>query len=112
LYISLPELKEKAIQALEIDAQQNQELLKQALTDLYGQEKVKLLSHNEQHYLSLPQFYFSEKGIAQKIVRLQEKKTSLPSLNFDKIYQEIRLPDALGLSLLRISTEEFSGPAK
>ncbi len=99
LYISLPELKEKAIQALEIDAQQNQELLKQALTDLYGQEKVKLLSHNEQHYLSLPQFYFSEKGIAQKIVRLQEKKTSLPSLNFDKIYQEIRLPDAHGVEL-------------
>jgi exodeoxyribonuclease V alpha subunit len=99
LYITLPELKEKTIQALEIDAQSNQELLKQALTDLYGQEKVKLISHNEQHYLTLPQFYFSEKGIAQKIVRLQEKKTSMPTLDLDKIYHEIRLPDTYGIEL-------------
>ncbi len=99
LYIELSKLKTEAIKALEIDPEQHAELLKQGLTELYQQDKVKLLTHNEKHYISLPKFYYSEKGIAQRLQRLLERKDSLRSFNIDAIYQELRVPDARGIAL-------------
>jgi exodeoxyribonuclease V alpha subunit len=99
LYAELQKLKEDVVKTLGVDASVCQELLKSALTDLYQQDKIKLLSHNQKHYLSLPQFYHSEKGIAQKITRLMEHKMSIGTLDYDSIYQSIRIPDARGIEL-------------
>ncbi len=99
LYAEVQQLKEDATKVLELDISQHAELLKQALGELYQQEKIKLISHAEKHYLSLPQFYYSEKGIAQKLLRLLEKKGSVKDVNVDEIYQRIRMPGDDGIEL-------------
>jgi exodeoxyribonuclease V alpha subunit len=100
LYIELQELKKKAIEILEIaEFENHNELLKQALTELYQQDKAKLISVGKQHYLTLPQFYYSEKGIAQKIQRLIEHAGKNTTFDLDAIYRDIRLPDDHGIAL-------------
>jgi len=99
LYAELQQLKQTVLALLELEPAVADSLLKQALTTLYQENKVKLLTVNEQHYLTLPQFYHSEKGIAQKILRLLEKKLQTRSFNLDAIYHEIRIPDQYGMAL-------------
>lgn len=98
LYIELSQLKENAVKVLEVDVAETSVLLKQALTDLYQQGKCKLLTHDDKHYLSLPQFYYSERGIAQKILKLLEKQHH-NNLDYDTIYNQLRVPDDRGVAL-------------
>jgi exodeoxyribonuclease V alpha subunit len=100
LYVEVPELKETAIEILELaDTQGHQEMLKSALTSLYQEDKVKLISHNDKHYLSLPQFYYSERGIAQKILRLLQHTPATKKFDIDAIYRNIRIADERGIEL-------------
>jgi exodeoxyribonuclease V alpha subunit len=99
LYIELAELKEEAVKALEISIVEHAPLLKQALQELYQEEKVKLISHKDKHYLTLPQFYFSEIGIARRLERLMERPSKVAELDQNAIYQQLRTPDARGIAL-------------
>lgn len=100
LYIEVQEAKDTVLEILELEANdQSQELLKLALTSLYQQDKIKLVTHDEKHYLSLPKYYFSEKGIAKKIQQLLERKYDQEKLNINAIYQSLRLPDERGVEL-------------
>lgn len=65
-------------------------LLKQALHDLYTHEKIKLISHTEQHYVSLSQYYFSEKGVALKLKTLIERPIA-HSFDLQAIYNQLRI---------------------
>ncbi len=67
LYIKLEELKQKTATLLELELEVIQLIIKHALHDLYNAEKIKLLTYEDVHYITLPSFYFSEKGIAHKV---------------------------------------------
>lgn len=98
LYVELEELKTGLPEILDLEAAIHDDI-KQALTDLYSNSKIKLLSHNNKHFLSLPQFYFSEIGIAKKIKKLLAYKTSPLTLDMNKIYKQVSTPDANGFEL-------------
>jgi len=99
LYIEVNEAKKRVTTLLSIDEQTAPELLKIALTDLYQQEKVKLLTHEEQHYLTLPQFYYSEKGIANRLNLIKARPDDPNRFNLDVIYKSLQKPDAKGIEL-------------
>jgi len=91
LYAELVDLKEKTLALLELESNDDiQNKLKLALHDLYNTEKIKLLTHDEKHYVALSQYYYSEKGVATKIRKLIES-TSLHHFDIDAIYQTLRV---------------------
>lgn len=69
-YIELDELRKKTADLLEVTNEDAQDKIKSALHDLHYEEKIKLISYKNSHYLTLPQLYGSEKGIAIKIKEL------------------------------------------
>lgn len=98
LYVSLDALKEKTIELLELEAATIEMIQKQALHDLYNSGKIKLISIGNEHFVTLAQYYFSEKGIANKIVRLLENK--LPTkFNADEVYTCLRTPQPKDIAL-------------
>lgn len=91
LYAELVDLKGKTLALLELESNDDiQNKLKLALHDLYNTEKIKLLTHDEKHYVALSQYYYSEKGVATKIKKLLES-TSLHHFDIDAIYQTLRV---------------------
>lgn len=91
LYAELETLKEKAIELLELDRQTVEPVIKQALQLLYHDEKIKLMSVEGQHYITLSQYYFSEKGVANKVLRLLNQPTH-KQFDIDSIYAQLRVP--------------------
>ncbi len=98
LYVELDQAKERVADLLEFELSGLQERLKESLYDLYMQDKIKLISHKEKHFITSPQFYHSEKGIAKRVRYLLEH-TDECIFDIDKIYNKIRLPDSLGFEL-------------
>ncbi|MFH1831545.1 MAG: ATP-dependent RecD-like DNA helicase [bacterium] len=103
LYVVVEELKKEVITLLDLSVKTSAgssavncyELINKALFDLHTQDKVKLITYQEKHYLTLPQFYYSEKGIAQKIQKLLSYRDELLSpdrtpIDIDEIYQKLR----------------------
>jgi exodeoxyribonuclease V alpha subunit len=99
LYAEVATVKSEVLKILEIDEATTGDLLKASLTDLYQNKKVILLTHDDKHYLTLPQYYYSEKGIAAKVLKLLERQPSWQGVNIDTIYQQIRFPDTYGVEL-------------
>jgi exodeoxyribonuclease V alpha subunit len=99
LYEKVDTVKEKTVELIDLEINVHKEKTTTALRELYEQNKIKLLTHKDNHYLTRPQYYFSEKGISQKILRLLEKKENFYNLDFDKIYNSIRTSDAYGIEL-------------
>lgn len=98
LYIELQKLRKEAITLLEINAEDNAHRVKQALHELYEQDKIKLISHNEQHFVTLTPHYFSEKGVAHKIKQLKEYP-SQHTFDTNAIYQQLRASQATEIAL-------------
>jgi exodeoxyribonuclease V alpha subunit len=90
LYIEIEKLKETASELLEIDQAENALKIKNALHELYNSDKIKLITHENVHFVTLTSYYFSEKGIAQKILTLQEYP-SQQSFDLDAIYNSMRV---------------------
>lgn len=99
LYVDLDESRKKVIELLELDTSSVQERLKEALYDLYTQDKIKLISTKGKHFITLPQFYHSERGIAKRVKYLleyantQQGSTRL-GFDIDKIYNKMRVGNA------------------
>ncbi len=70
VYQEVDKLKDKTFQLLEIDPVLHQSEMKKALVNLYNNDKIKLISQLERHFVSISQMYGTEKGIAQKILEL------------------------------------------
>ena len=70
LYIPLDDLKQETAALLELELEAIAPTIKLALHDLYNADKIKLLTHDDIHYITLPSFYFAEKGIAYKVEKL------------------------------------------
>lgn len=80
-YIVLDDLRKKTSELLGLAYDCAQENMKTALHSLHEEEKIKLISYNQNHYLTLPSLYASEKGIASKIDRLL---ATAPTITFEE----------------------------
>jgi len=92
LYVEVSELKSTTLELLELEAEPTERLLKTALHDLYNEEKIKLITHNDKHFVTLTQYYHSEKGAAEKIKALQEYPNPC-AFDIDAVYQSLRVPE-------------------
>ena len=90
LYIELTDLKSKTIELLEIHEAEAEQAMKSALHELYNAEKIKLITQEEKHFVTLAQYYFSEKNVATKIGQLLSYHSAL-RLDFNAIYTTLRL---------------------
>ncbi len=88
LYVELDALKEQTTELLAVE-NNAESLLKNALHDLYNEQRIKLISHKDHHYITLTQYYMSEKGIAQKLQKLLSYQP-LHSLDINAIYHTLR----------------------
>jgi exodeoxyribonuclease V alpha subunit len=99
LYVELETLKRKTHELLEIDQPEYEPIVKQALQDLYYQEKIKLLSVGTEHYVTLSQYYFAEKGIAHKVRLLMQTTCPHKQFDVDRIYTGLRAPSQGDIAL-------------
>lgn len=90
LYIVVETLKEKIKELLQLPPECH-DRVKLALHNLYEQDKIKLITENEVHYVTLSQYYHIEKSVAQRINTLLEHSTSI-QFDFDRIYASLRNP--------------------
>jgi len=90
LYVELEELKEKSVAILELNKDEVALKIKTAFHNLYDSEKIKLITYEEKHFVTLSKYYFSEKGVANKILKLAERTSNL-SFDIDEIYKKIRV---------------------
>lgn len=88
LYALVDEVKTQTFEILGLDPESHGPLMKSALHDLYEQQKIKLISHDGKHFLSLPPHYYAEKGIADRIAKLQSY-APLKKINLDEAYKKI-----------------------
>jgi exodeoxyribonuclease V alpha subunit len=89
LYIELTELKKKSFELLELDATEHEKSMKIALHELYNEDKIKLISDREEHFVTLSKYYFSEKGVAVRLKKLITKK-SIHQFDIDALYKQLR----------------------
>lgn len=73
-------------------------IMKHALHELYEEGKIKLLSQGDKHFVTLAQYYFIEKGIAQRFKTLQEHRTT-HTFDINAIYQTLRAPQSGAVEL-------------
>lgn len=109
LYIELEKLKKDATTLLglekkidnEVEDQEKAQMpaqthtVKLALHELHDQGKIKVISYEDQHFVTLSQYYFSEKNIAHKLLKLMDTAHNTVAQNFDidDIYQRLRTDD-------------------
>ena len=74
-------------------------MIRNGLNELYFEGKIKLIVFEEKNYVTLPKFYFSEVGIANKIQKL--KNFDLKDFHFDfaEIYKMVCAVDNFGKQL-------------
>ena len=92
LYVELDELKKQLYTLLELEQSQGEQTISLALHELYDADKVKLISQDTAHFITLSQYYFSEKGFAQKLLALMAY-ASPHQFNMNEIYTSLRIPD-------------------
>ncbi len=97
LYMVLDDLKTETATLLELELEAIAHTIKCALHDLYNADKIKLLTYEDIHYITLPTFYFAEKGIAHKVKKLLEYPAHHA---FDRATVEQMLEDATSGSLV------------
>lgn len=96
LYIEVEEAKNKALKILElVSDNENSLILKRAMQELFKQDKIKLITTSEnKHFLALPKYYYSEKGIATKLLKFIKHKSENNNFDFNEVYNLARTPDA------------------
>lgn len=97
LYSEIPDLKKKACEILEIDLEQHELSIKHALVELYDAGTIKLITHEQKHYIALAQHYFVEKGVASRIKSLIEYR-SKHAFDIEKIYTHLRTKSGISLN--------------
>jgi exodeoxyribonuclease V alpha subunit len=89
VYQELSTLKEKTFHLLEIDPDLHQTTIKNAFLNLYQQDKIKLISWQEKHFVGLASMYGCEKAIAQKILHLMQVPTR-HTISNTELYQTLQ----------------------
>ncbi len=88
LYQEIETLKTEVLTLLELNEHVKPNL-KIAMHNLYNDQKISLVSHQEVHFISLTRYYFSEKGVALKIKKLLEIPTE-KKFDIDGLYAAMR----------------------
>jgi len=99
LYKEIDNVRTEVQELLGLEQSCADEYIKEAFTSLYRDEKVIVLSYKSNHYLSLPQYYYSEKGVANKILSLKDKCVREWGFDIDSIYHSLRVAPQSGISL-------------
>lgn len=89
IYTQVDELKQKTVELLGLEQDSSSQTLTHALHELYRQEKIKLITVENQHFLTLSQYYFAEKGTAQKILKLMDRPCEY-AFDIDTLYNSLR----------------------
>jgi exodeoxyribonuclease V alpha subunit len=99
LYMLLDDLRKSTAELLEIDLLNALPKIKHALHNLHDEGKIKLITHNQCHFIALALHYASEKGVAQKITSLMEYPL-VHRIDTDAVYEKLRTaPELKGVSL-------------
>jgi exodeoxyribonuclease V alpha subunit len=106
LYVILQDLKENVATLLELDFETIQPIIKNALHDLYNADKIKLITHQEIHYITLPSFYFSEKSIAHTLEKLLKYPTQTP---FDMPAVQQLLEHSMQNNTVQLNDQQCNG---
>ncbi|MFC1845681.1 ATP-dependent RecD-like DNA helicase [Candidatus Dependentiae bacterium] len=92
VYVQVEALKDKTVELLELDRQETEHKIKMALHNLYDAGKIKLISpegdQGQQHFVSLPQHYHSEKGVADNIKKLISRDM-VHQIDLDNVYAKL-----------------------
>ena len=98
LYAELDPLKEKTMTLLELEQiESNTHKMKLALHDLYNSDRIKLITHDDNHFVGLASHYHSERGVANRIQQLLSHKSPL-SFDIDTIYEFLRTSQDIPLN--------------
>lgn len=98
LYCELTELRTATFALLELNEPEHAHLLKSAFHDLHNEDKIKLITQTDIHYVALTKHYFTEYGTAQKIAHLQSYPNDHP-FDIDAVYQKLRAPGERDIEL-------------
>ena len=99
LYVELEDLKKKSIVLLELEVCDDISLkIKTALHNLYDTQKIKLVTVSDEHFVTLSQYYYSEKGVSHKVLRLVQRKTQ-HSFDLNEVYKKLRVSYSGGIEL-------------
>ncbi len=90
LYAELNDLKVKVIELLELDYTEHEVTIRAALHELHAAEKIKLVTLNDEHWLSLAAHYGVEKAVAKKIKDLLAHPKQ-HTFDFEEIYKKLRI---------------------
>ncbi len=92
LAMELEHLKDSCLALLDLNHHDEdiRKKVKNALHELYDQEKIKLISLEEKHFITLAQYYFTERSVAHKIKTLLEFPSS-KKFPINEIYKELRV---------------------
>jgi exodeoxyribonuclease V alpha subunit len=92
LYVELDDLKKKTLDLLELtDHPEIQAILKKSFHELHEAQKIKLVTYEEKHYVTLSQHYYIEKNSAEKLDTILTHY-STRSFDINAIYQSLRAP--------------------
>jgi len=99
LYSELAALKKDTISLLELEHDETiAHVLKKAFHELYEQEKIKLLSTEDTHFVTLSQYYFIERSVATRLTKLLEHPSS-KTFDLNAVYKKLRVQEEGKLSL-------------
>lgn len=98
LYCELEELRTAVTTLLELNAQEHGALIKSAFHDLYTEDKIKIVTQDAVHYITLTKHYLTEFGTAKKIQNLQSYPADRP-FDLGSVYQTLRAPQPGQLEL-------------
>jgi len=90
LYSPLETLKETTATLLDLSLAEILDTIKMGLHELYNSDIIKLITDDEKHFITLAQFYFSEKGVALKIKKLTQHPAK-QVFDIDAIYKKLRI---------------------
>ncbi|AXK60587.1 SF1B family DNA helicase RecD2 [Candidatus Chromulinivorax destructor] len=89
LYQELSTLKNSTFHLLDLHADLHAAQMKHALHQLHDEEKIKLITYNNEHFLTTTAFYFSEKSLATKIQAIVEYP-SPHTFNMNTLYKKLQ----------------------
>ena len=87
LYCDLEEIK-KTVDELLMLNKEHAIKIKHALHQLHDEGKIKVITHNDAHYITLTPYYFTEKNVAQKFITLSNSPSNY-MYNINAIYKYI-----------------------
>ncbi len=90
VYVELTQLRVQVQELLGIaDEEKGREITKYALHELHNDTTIRLITHEEKHYITLAQYYHTEKGIAALIKELNAY-APIRAFDINAIYTQLR----------------------